>query len=81
MEGEVGKGPATSPGREIDTYAVSGARALRRAGWSDARIAGAYGGMPPIHMSLAEILDHNARVGTPERARATVDDEVFQGNP
>lgn len=81
MEEEVGEGPATSSGREIDTYAVSGARALRRAGWSDARIADAYGGMPPIHMSLAEILDHNASVGTMERARAMGDDEVFQGDP
>lgn len=66
---------------EIDTYAVSGARALRRAGWSDARIAEAYGFMPPIHLSLDEILEHNARVGTTARKRAILDDESFQGDP
>ncbi len=56
---------------------MSGARALRRAGWSDARIADAYGEMPPIYMSLAEFLGHNARVETTERTWAALDDEIF----
>ena len=60
----MGEGSGAPREREIDTYTVSGARALRRAGWSDARIADAYGAMPPMHLTLDEILAQNARAGT-----------------
>ena len=77
----MGEGSGAPREREIDIYAVSGARALRRAGWSDARIADAYGEMPPIHLTLDEILAHNARVGTETPQRTILDDESFQGDP
>ncbi len=79
--GEMGYGSEACRKREIDTYAVSAARAQRRAGWSEARIAEAYGEMPPIHLSLDEMLDHNARVGAKTLKRTILGDESFQGDP
>lgn len=77
----VATGSRTTPEGWIDTYAVSGARALRRAGWSDERIAEAYGNMPPIHMSPTEVREHNARVGPAGDERPALPDEAFQGDP
>ena len=77
----MGKALAVPERCEIDLFAVSGARALKRAGWPEAMIAKAYGTLPPIHMTLAEIMAHNAGLPKAERQAAPVENEHFQGDP
>lgn len=71
---------ATRTESAIDLCALSGARALRRAGYSDERITRIFGSLPPLDMTLDEVIAHNALVRQPPKVTGLDDEGSFQGD-